>query len=87
MSFEYIFMEKYAKISQLPLLVWSTNYVDNLHIVLHVHVFVLFPAVEDIVSATLFLLSDQSSMVNGIVLPVEGGILTGVWKRRLRYKD
>lgn len=35
-------------------------------------------AVEDIVSATLFLLSDQSSMANGIVLPVEGGILTGV---------
>lgn len=32
--------------------------------------------VEDIVNATIFLLSDQASMINGIIMPVDGG-LTG----------
>ena len=29
---------------------------------------------EDVVNATLFLLSDKSSMLNGVILPVDGGI-------------
>ena len=29
--------------------------------------------VEDIVNATLFLLSDQSKMITGTILPVDGG--------------
>ena len=33
---------------------------------------------EDVVNATLFLLSDKASMINGSILPVEGGILTHV---------
>jgi len=34
-----------------------------------------FAEVEEVVGATLFLLSDSSSMVNGITLPVDGGFL------------
>ena len=30
---------------------------------------------EDIVNATVFLLSDQSAMINGIVMPVDGGFV------------
>ena len=34
----------------------------------------LLTEVEDVVSATLFLLSDHSSMISGIVMPVDGGM-------------
>ena len=34
-----------------------------------------FCEVEDVVGPVLFLLSDQSKMVNGITLPVDGGFL------------
>ena len=30
--------------------------------------------IEDVVNATLFLLSDNASMMNGIITPVDGGI-------------
>ena len=31
--------------------------------------------VEDVVNSVLFLLSDKSSMTNGVMLPVDGGFL------------
>ena len=31
--------------------------------------------VEDVVNTILFLLSDKSSMTNGVTLPVDGGFL------------
>ncbi|CAN9508715.1 unnamed protein product [Ophioblennius macclurei] len=34
-----------------------------------------FAEVEDVVNCILFLLSDQSAMVNGVTLPVDGGFL------------
>ena len=34
----------------------------------------LLAEVDDVVSATLFLLSDHSSMISGIVMPVDGGM-------------
>lgn len=34
--------------------------------------------VEDIVNTTLFLLSDHASMINGIVMPVDGGIINRI---------
>ncbi|XP_068439606.1 L-xylulose reductase isoform X1 [Clinocottus analis] len=34
-----------------------------------------FAEVEDVVNAILFLLSDQSNMINGVTLPVDGGFL------------
>lgn len=34
-----------------------------------------FAEVEEVVHAILFLLSDQSSMINGVTLPVDGGFL------------
>lgn len=33
-----------------------------------------FAEVEDIVNATLYLLSDKASMINGLIMPVDGGI-------------
>ena len=33
--------------------------------------------VEDVVKTTLFLLSDQAAMINGIIVPVDGG-MTGM---------
>lgn len=35
-----------------------------------------FAEVGDIVNAVVFLLSDKASMINGVILPVDGGILT-----------
>lgn len=37
--------------------------------------FFFFSEVEDVVNTTLFLLSDNSSMINGVVLPVDGGYI------------
>lgn len=34
-----------------------------------------FAEVEEVVKPTLFLLSDDSSMINGIILPIDGGFL------------
>jgi len=34
-----------------------------------------FAEVEEVVKTTLFLLSDDSSMINGVILPVDGGFL------------
>jgi len=34
-----------------------------------------FAEVEEVVGPTLFLLSDDSSMINGIILPIDGGFL------------
>ncbi|CAG7731794.1 unnamed protein product, partial [Allacma fusca] len=34
-----------------------------------------FAEVEEVVNAILFLLSDQSSMINGVILPIDGGFL------------
>jgi len=34
--------------------------------------------VEEVVDAVVFLLSDKSSMINGVTLPVDGGFL-GCW--------
>ena len=34
--------------------------------------------VKDVVNATVFLLSDKSSMITGSTLPVDGGITTHV---------
>ena len=34
-----------------------------------------FAEVEEVVNAVLFLLSDNSSMCNGVMLPVDGGFL------------
>ncbi|XP_053392156.1 L-xylulose reductase-like [Mercenaria mercenaria] len=34
-----------------------------------------FAEIEDIVNATVYLLSDKSSMINGVVLPVDGGMI------------
>lgn len=33
----------------------------------------LEPEVEDVVEAVVFLLSEKSAMINGVVLPVDGG--------------
>ena len=36
--------------------------------------------INDVVNATIFLLSDQAAMTNGIILPVEGGLVNNlVW--------
>ena len=37
-----------------------------------------FTEVDDVVSATVFLLSDKASMIHGSILPVDGGITTHV---------
>ena len=42
--------------------------------ILYFTVFCTFTEVDDIVGATLFLLSDKADMVNGVILPVDGGI-------------
>ena len=34
----------------------------------------LLSEVEDIVNTTLFLLSEKASMINGVILPVDGGV-------------
>jgi L-xylulose reductase len=34
-----------------------------------------FAEVEEVIHAILFLMSDKSSMINGITLPVDGGFL------------
>ncbi|XP_053389509.1 L-xylulose reductase-like [Mercenaria mercenaria] len=34
-----------------------------------------FAEIEDIVNAPVYLLSDKSSMINGVVLPVDGGMI------------
>ncbi len=36
-----------------------------------------FAEVADVVHAVLFLLSDQAAYLNGVTLPVEGGLLVG----------
>jgi len=33
-----------------------------------------FAQVDDVVQATLFLLSDKAKMINGVCLPVDGGL-------------
>ena len=33
-----------------------------------------FSEIEDVVNATLFLLSNNASMLNGIITPIDGGI-------------
>ena len=33
-----------------------------------------FSEVQEVVNASLFLLSDKASMVNGIIMPVDGGL-------------
>lgn len=33
------------------------------------------PEVEEVVNAIVYLLSDQSSMINGVALPIDGGFL------------
>ncbi len=38
-------------------------------------VILCFPEVKDVVHPILFLLSDQSDMINGSCLPIEGGAL------------
>ena len=30
--------------------------------------------IDDIVNATLFLLSENASMINGVIMPVDGGV-------------
>jgi NAD(P)-dependent dehydrogenase (short-subunit alcohol dehydrogenase family) len=35
----------------------------------------MFTEEEDVVNATIFLLSDKSSMINGAILPVDGGMV------------
>lgn len=35
----------------------------------------MFPEEEDVVNATIFLLDDKSSMLNGALLPVDGGMI------------
>ena len=47
---------------------WSTEFIP-----FYISI-ILLAEVEDVVSATLFLLSDHSSMINGIVMPVDGGM-------------
>lgn len=37
--------------------------------------FILFSEIEDVVNAVLFLLSDKASYINGVTLPIEGGLL------------
>jgi len=32
-----------------------------------------FAEVDDVVNAVVFLLSDQAAMINGVMLPVDGG--------------
>jgi len=34
-----------------------------------------FAEVEEVVDAVIFLLSDKSSMINGVALPIDGGFL------------
>ena len=36
---------------------------------------ILFAEVEEVVHAIVYLLSDKASMINGTILPVDGGFL------------
>lgn len=42
---------------------------------LSLFVFFFFAEVEEVVSAIVYLLSDKASMINGTILPVDGGFL------------
>ena len=42
---------------------------------LFVFVFFFFAEVEEVVNAIVYLLSDKASMINGTILPVDGGFL------------
>ena len=33
---------------------------------------------EDVANATVFLLSDKAAMINGSIMPIDGGILTHI---------
>ncbi len=60
---------------QLQSIILQMGGVLYLKIALHVHHFCHITEVEEIVNPILFLLSDQSSMVNGTTLPIDGGFL------------
>ena len=34
----------------------------------------LYTEVEDVVNTTVFLLSDKAAMINGVIMPVDGGM-------------
>ena len=36
----------------------------------------MFSELDDVVNATLYLLSDKAKMINGIIMPVDGGTTT-----------
>ena len=42
----------------------------------HDIVFSMFSELDDVVNATLYLLSDKAKMINGIIMPVDGGTTT-----------
>ena len=42
---------------------------------LNLFVFFFFAEVEEVVNAIVYLLSDKASMINGTILPVDGGFL------------
>ena len=52
---------------------WMVGY---LHYCEHDIVFSMFSELDDVVNATLYLLSDKAKMINGIIMPVDGGTTT-----------
>ena len=36
----------------------------------------IFTEIDDVVNATLYLLSDNAAMINGIIMPLDGGLTT-----------
>ncbi len=41
----------------------------------HMISFFLLPETSDVVDAIVFLLSDKSAMVNGVIMPIDGGLI------------
>ena len=44
----------------------------------HTLIMNIITEVDDVVNTTLFLLSDKASMINGAILPVDGGLATHI---------